>query len=62
MIDASTLKVGDIGCWDLPSVALRCFVVCSNDGFQINCRYLDNDEMFYTHGFQSLIKIEMKVI
>ena len=59
MIDASTLKVGDIGCWEGNA---RCFVVCSNDGFQINCRYLDNDEVFYTHGLQPLMKIEMEVI
>ena len=56
MVDASTLKVGDMGRWERDS---RRFVVFSNDGFKIICRYLDNDEVFHTFGFQSLLKIEI---
>ncbi len=37
----------------------RRFMVYHNDGFQINCVYLDNGERFHTSGFQSLLVISV---
>lgn len=56
MIDASHFKVGDVCRWERSS---RRFVVFYNDGFKIECRYLDTGEMFHTEGFQSIFKIEI---
>ena len=59
LIEASTLQVGDTGRWATRGHSCRRFVVLSNDGFKINCRYLDNGEIFHTHGLQPLLKIEI---
>ena len=56
LVEASTLKRGDMGRWKRDS---RRFVVVGTDGFKIIGRYLDNGEKFHTHGMQPIVKIKI---